>query len=333
MTKSVIFEQLENGSYSPSVTQEFMACIDALEDTPFKMPKDIDGKSFVEGIAYAFLPHQIAAVDQIRDMSPSTKEYFKHEVQPNLMGGAEQGIPQVMRVARHIGRVLTAMNKSGLSEVEYDADAPLKIGSDFIRADGYDVPFHVETGRVIEWGMGISGLDTHISNLRAGRYYLYGVHHTAGETEVLRGAMDYHGIPPEISKLGHAGLIDEVDMLIADSDWNEADLIIASRVHMAGDDLLYGVESSGQLLRDGGLLVARGPRKSLSHSAETVGYDEVATIIDGDENMKFQVNYAFAHIASNGDIEPNRLIVAEKRPVVVPVAEETPKRRKLFGIF
>lgn len=354
MTKSVILEQLNSGFIDDAVAHELRDCIGALSETPFKMPSEMDAESFLDGISYAFLPHQVAPAETLTVLTPDSRRYLSREVQPSLQHGAEVGVPEVRRIAWHVGRVIGALNSSrlmtGAGQVPVvhigenlfggpSEGSPVVVNENSLEADHSEVDFQVRNGQVIEFGLGMNGLYSHLNAIRGGRYRVLGIHHTAGEVALLEGVRDYNEVSPDDMQLVSSGIERSVDALALDEreltygeQWNRADLLVASRVHMAGEELMYGISRSSEVLRDDGLLVARGPSKAQVNkktSSEGVGYNEVLDTVEQDPEMEILVNSSFVLIDSQDKVESNRLIVAKNRGAII----EPPSRPRRFGFL
>jgi SAM-dependent methyltransferase len=98
-----------------------------------------------------------------------------------------------------------------------------------------------------------------------------------------------------------------VQTLLDNDGPHTLDIVMASRVHSAGNDLMVGIMKAGRLLRRGGLLVARGPRRY-----NTGGYDQILAQIKRDPAMTVVANQIYNHSSPIGP-ESNRVIVARAR--------------------
>jgi hypothetical protein len=277
----------------------------AYDDHGFERPPELTATALLMGTCKAFVPDQMPSAYTLKDLTPRSQQYFANVVQPDLAYGARRQNPQTLALAHQAGR---AFGSAGLSGEIITFNPPLELGPQEIEADGHRIPYSIETGQVIEYGMGINGLFTHLQNVQAGRYQVYGVHRGRSEVAVLQGICDYYGIAEDKVSLAYQGIARHVAEKLKTAK-EPADLVVASRVHMAGRELRYGIDKSAGLLRTGGLLVARGPQVDEGG----MGYNQVGRCIESNRKLKtmLDVDYRNPHVPK-GIIEPNRLIVAQK---------------------
>ena len=287
------------------VEPEFAATVAALEECNLEAPQDVSTYTLIAGVGRAFLPEELPAAEHLTEASEETRQYFDKVLQPALEKGVRLSDPRVLGLAYQLGRLLAANSRA---QDFKNTNPPLEVTPRNIYVDGRVVPFSIETGNVIEYGMGVNGLFTHFRNVGAGRYSITSIQKTRGEKAVLEGMADYFGITDDQMTILDRGIGYRMGGLLASGGHQSADLIVASRVHGAGADLKTGIAKGSRLIRIGGLLVARGPRTAKG----TVGYDEVATQINRLPNMGMVLDHEFIEDGPRGRQEPSRLIVAER---------------------
>ena len=279
---------------------EARATANALQACGFDVPSDITVRALISGIGKAFIPGELPPAEQLSDVSLATRRYFGTTVQPSLRRASRLGDQNTEALAYQVGRLIGTGNAVPHPGVTFSDNQ--------LFADGYVIPYAVESGTVLEYGLGLNGLFAHVANLKANRYHVTGIHKSSAEVTVLRGLAAAQGVKESSITLLDKGVSHQVTAILKSAAL-DADLIIASRVHQAGSDLRPGLVNASKLLRHGGLLVARGPRRF----AAGIGYDQIAKILDFATDMHVSLNQEFAIKTSPGQSELNRLIIAEKQ--------------------
>jgi hypothetical protein len=310
MTKPMFTELLhgQNTSIDPK-TVEMKTLAEMYVDMGIGRMPDCTQEDFFAVVAHPFLINEIPPAHLLDSFSEDQQVYLFREVQSPIGIGSENGDPAILSLGRQVGRVLGSSAAMSAREL---SDSPVNIGDDVLEVDQKQVRHNISAadgpGLVIDMGMGINGMFWHAQNVKRERYVVAAIQRGAGEVAVLHGLRDYNNIPDARMSIYAGGIAANVDRILAAGDTEQADLLIASRVHMAGDDLRYGMNYSEELLRPGGLLVARGPRKAPG----VIGYDEVLDIIEDDGDYDIISNYTFVTHSSQGDIEANRSFIAQK---------------------
>lgn len=288
---------------------ELLTAVNMYQSIGFDLPSTISRNDFFSAVSYPFLANETPPADLLKSLTASEQTYFAEEVQPALGYGVEAQIPAAVAFAKQIGSVLGANGQEGSLCL---FAPPVNIRPKVIEADQKQAIHTIDSGDgpglVIDYGMGANGIYTHLDNIKKERYAVAAIQLGLGEVAVLEGVRNYHGVTNEQMVISAGGITRQVDRILDGGGAGQADLIIASRVHMAGDDLRHGIEFSEDLLRPGGLLVARGPRQC----PEYVGYDEVADMIEDDGGFDIISNYTFVQHSSHDEIESNRSIIAQK---------------------
>ena len=130
------------------------------------------------------------------------------------------------------------------------------------------------TDFVVDYGSGLNGVASRIAEATAlgERSLLLAANEF--EAEVLRTLADLREVPSgQIEVLG-GGIASDAPEL-AKKHAGKASLVIASRIHGAGDStVMTGVNSANALLRSGGLFVLRGPEnvRGRSYMKDMIGF-------------------------------------------------------------
>lgn len=294
-----------SASLPPSaVDNEATATIRAFEACGFTLPTDMTTSALFSGIGGAFITEEFPPAQLLPDVGLATRAYFGKTVQPTLERSARRQDEKSLQLAYQVGRLMGAAMDAEL----LTAHPPLDIVEDTIGVDGHLLAFDVQTGTVIEYGLGFNGLVTHIRNVKAGQYSVIGIQKTLGETMALQGLADYNGVPSDNFQILDRGIEYRTKGLLREGNQPAADLVVASRVHGAGQDLRTGINRASQLLRPDGLLVARGP----SHYSQGLGYDTLAGIVLKSPELEVVVNHKFDIPTPRGRREENRLVVARR---------------------
>lgn len=270
----------------------------------FERSDEVADDPLVAGIAKAFVPDQFPHAKSLANASIPVKHYFETTLQPALQKGIQSGNEQVFALAHQVGRVLGAAEQAGVRH----PIPPVKIEEDSVSADGHTVPFAVETGHVVEYGMGLKGFTSHIKNIQAGKYKLTAIHRRKSEAAVLQGLADFYELPESGITIADKGIAHRSGELLKQQGPGSTDLIIASRVHDAGTELRTGLTKGEKLLHIGGLLVARGPVEY----PKGMNYNQVASALHKAFTLHVEVDATFDEVIGSGHTDPSRLIVARK---------------------
>jgi hypothetical protein len=295
-----------NMSGGNPVKPEFDAAMDLYTDYGFVQPKDITIAAFICGVGGAFITEELPPAQHLPDIGPTTKRYFGNEVQPTLIEDARRGEAKALDLAHQVGRLISAAHISGMMQTE--KPLPFDMVSGTVLVDGRQVEYEPAAQTVVDYGMGMVGLITHLKNVKSNQYALTGIQKTRGEAKALQGMVDHHKQSDVVGVLS-GGITKNAAMLIGNNGEGIIDVVVASRVHSAGDDLENGIKLGSQLLHKGGLLVARGPRR-YDHGTD---YDRIHDIIKRDPKLAIEVNHAYTRTSHSRSVEPNRAIVARKK--------------------
>ena len=292
----------------PKPSGEFDALVGAYKACGFDTSHIVTQGSFIHGLAEPFFPGQFGPVQAIQGINNATRQYFGNEVRPTVKKLLREEDSRAYSLARAVGKFVAFSARSGLMNL---GEPAMEITANTVELHGRSIPVNLgDTYKyVVDYGMGVIGLITHIKNLRSGLYNAIAVQKEAGEAIALSGIADHYGLPRGRFVPLFGGITNGINNL-AGSGWqNTASLVIASRVHEAGVDLRNGIKRAPELLAQGGVLLARGPRRY----TEGIGYDEVGNLIRRHPSLRVMVDTEFARArASDGFQEPNRLIAAVK---------------------
>jgi hypothetical protein len=289
-----------------AINKEFEATIGAAEACGFYISPDIAPPTVLSGLGHIFIPDQIAPPQGLPDIGTFTKGSLKKKIQPAIVEGFKKSDERFFNLAHQVGRLTAA------GAAENRIFVPLRelsISDKSVSTDGHSVDY--EADKVIEFGMGIAGVFSHIQNAKNGHYSVLGVHRSRSEVAVLGGIADFYGLNQSQMETTERGIPQVVNELTAGEERETAGLVIASRVHGAGRDLQIGVAYVSGLLQSGGLLVARGPKRVMK---DNIGYNQLLSKVRRDRNMEIVVNHDFLWKAPHAGsyIEPSRLIIARR---------------------
>lgn len=273
-------------------------------DYGFQWDDGIGPNGLYLGVGGAFLGPQVPPPRYLEELPPKMQTYFEQKVQPVLDKDFRAGHGKAIAMAQQVGHVFGAI---GLVRPD-DSDVQVVITDDKLVIEGREIAHDGVNGRVVEYGIGMNGVYSHIRNLQAGQYAVYGVVHGDAEAEVLDAAREHMGFSEEQLLIECGGLVECIGDMVEAGDEGDADLVIASRVHAAGDELRYGIDEAAMLLRAGGLLVACGPRvKGWGYDYDQVG-EQIAEL----DSMEVVYDESFDITIPKRPLEPNRLVVARK---------------------
>jgi hypothetical protein len=288
------------------VMAELAATANAFRECGFSLPPGLAPPDLLAGVGFPYLPNEFPPAEFLSTMGPEARHYFSHVVQPDLLQALQEPKAKSLRLGHQIGRLIGANGSAGPL---FSPQPPMEIRPEAIAVDGHVIPYEIKTGRVIEYGMGVNGLFAHLQALKRRQHNVYGIQKTAAETAVLRGVADYHHLDRDRLVIADRGIAYRVQQLVRSARTQGlADIVVASRAHGAGEELLFGIAKAAQLLRVGGLLVARGPSQHILGS----GYDAISHQISEDSGLRILLDHPYDLASSNGVPDPNRLVVAEK---------------------
>ena len=271
----------------------------------YVVPVDISKSSLLAGVGKAFMPDQFPPVQALPGLSQHSMAYLGQEVQPALYKSARQGDERSLALAAQFGRAVGAATSENKAMIIHP---PLTVDSAHIHVDNQSVPFSVETGRVVEYGMGVNGLFTHLRNIQAGAYAVTAIHRSRAEVAVLQGVTEFYGVSSAQLDVIDRGIAYRSGSLLKQQGQESTDLIIASRVHEAGSELRTGIIKGERLLRKAGLLVVRGPRIY----SKGIGYDQVADQMHKSKNLQVAVDQQYDEKVGGGQVDHSRLVIASK---------------------
>jgi len=296
-----------NLSKKPASTTELDDLMDAYLAYGFRRPPELTQSSFMAGVGGAFLTTEMPPTEMIPDLSPQSRNYFKNEVRPTLARQAEAGDTKALEVARKAGAFVSAYYLKHPEGIDGIKEFGIEDG--VMNIDGITQPYSIETGWVVDYGIGLTGLINHIKGVRSERYGVIGLVKTQGEQAALRGLALHRGMSPDDMQIFAGGISSNVSGMLKNGSEGAADMVIASRVHMAGSELVSGVAMAPDLLRQEGLLVARGPRR-YSAGAD---YDTLLRGVKNDRRMTVIADRTTARRTKHGTREDNRSFVARKK--------------------
>jgi hypothetical protein len=184
---------------------ELDSAIGQFREYGYSLSADVSGTGLMSGVAGAFAPEELGPVRAIPNAGTRTQQYFGNEVRPQLTRDAEAGNPKALALAHQFGRLIGAANQTGRMTPE--KPLPFEVTTEEIVADGVRQPYDVETGLVIDYGMGISGVIMHLENVRNERYEVLGVQKTLGEQALLRGVAAQRNVAEARYKSSQAALV------------------------------------------------------------------------------------------------------------------------------
>jgi hypothetical protein len=263
-----------------------------------------DSRKLIEAIGSTFL-HEVAPVQYMRGVTAEERRFIGNDLQPRFKKLLRQEDGGALTVAHQLGRL---MGSDGRNIVK--VNHPVNVQKDKVVTDGVAVPFEIKTGLVIEFGMGLAGLYSHIQNVKSGLYRVTGVHASKPETQLLKGIAEVNKVNgPNAISITDEGITKSINDLLSDPEATTADIVIASRVHPAGVHLASNLSKISKILRPGGLFVGRGPRRY----KQGINYDQVARGVLQDPSMAQVINKTYnLPGAPRGAQEPNRLVIASK---------------------
>lgn len=273
--------------------------VDIYTDIGFTLPRDFSTDPRL--LNFALFKAYVTAEGSPRDKMPAserTLDYFTNTVYPALDRYAEQNDERFARLGHQVGRTLMAAIRAG---VVPSVGEPLKMRADSFEADGHEFDMG-PIDNVLEYGMGVTGYVTHAKNLREGNYALTSIEKDRKVNYVIDGMSSFNG---GSTRLLHGGIMQGLNVLLNEPEPLSPDLVIASRIHAAGYEVIDGINLSPELLPDGGVLVARGPRSTDNR----LGYDHYAKAIYDNDSYEVLVDDRTLtdHLG-----EPSMLVIAER---------------------
>ena len=250
---------------------------------------------------HAFAPYELGSSSNMQSIPDELRPYYHQTLRPALRAMSQAGHPEGMAIAHSAGRLAGACIDAKIMTVK----PPLVIANDFIKVRGdTHPPLHHTITHAVDYGMGVNGLIAHRKNLERQSYTVTGLQKEPGEAEFIRGVASFWGIQDALT-IRDGGLRQAVNLADDPAEANQADLIIAGRVHMA-EDLPEALEAAPRLLSPEGVLIALGPIEQPGFN-----YDDVANILRLDARLNIQANRLFYPYPGNQ--EQSRLLIA--RPV------------------
>ncbi len=265
-----------------SLQAESIAFQEAFEATDLRYPfgtKDVP-ELLIKGVAHPFLPDEPSPEALRGELPDRMLDDFEERLQVPLREGLRRNSRSLLRLGHGLGRLMAAHIHHGKLSI----DPVLHISEDKLSVDekSHDLTIAPD-GTVVELGMGLGGMLSHVQNVKSRRYRLIGVTNKRAEAETLDGVASYFGLREDLLINEHAGIAPQLTDMLDSGYRGEVDVVVASRVHMAGTALLDGVRLAADLLRPGGLLVSRGPVKV---SAGDTSYNQVTEAIRNEPGMR-----------------------------------------------
>ncbi len=271
-----------------ALQQEHHNLATVFQELHYQLPDTMPPIAFAKALAGPFAPDQLPTIDTLHNLTPEKRNHLKF-VQLELSDRINQGDPDVLRLGHAAGRCLGALIDNHI----FTPDVSVQIEPDSITVDGQSVAFARQSGQSIELGMGIAGLATHLNDLRANpKHTLGGVVKNGAEVVLLEGAAEYHGVESQV--VVDTSLVDSVESMSRNYRYRHADIVISSNAHHAGEHLNRSMRMAPGLLRQGGVIIARGPATWNEQGTES-GYEHVGHILGQDDTL--QIEYS-------GRIEP-----------------------------
>lgn len=256
-----------------------------------------------------FYVHPFASDEFYPPSLDADEEGARHDI-AYMRHGSATGIEKVLQLARAAGRLL-----GGAFERDLVAGHPylaIRGQTVTIPSIGYEYALPQPPQSVIEWGMGVSGLFAHTPNLKRRAYQLTAVQLEPGEAALLEGVaerLEVGGSPLRILAGGIARVTDE---MIRYTPPPQADLLIASRVGSAGEQLDYGISHCADLLAMGGFLVVGGRVREGGRP-----YHRIAPLLAADPKLRMVADVTSKpSIVIDGEVvrsmKQERVLVAER---------------------
>lgn len=291
------------------LSEERQAFEASYADCGLIIPEGTERQALRAAVAYPFMPTESHDVIDLHGMSWKGKEYFNKTVHPLINGGIAAEDGQILGLGIATGRYLAAAVDAGTLNV----DPPLHIGQDSVLVDSQLVNVELQGGRVVEYGMGLNGLISHLGNLKDRRYTIAAITKNVGEAVLLDGVAEYFGVANAvINEAGGIGLSLN-DMLRADNEYRGGvNLLVVSRVCASSRELRQGILRASQLLAPDGVMIARG----LRINNQGIGYEEIGNLMRRDKLLGIEFEHAYDRWFPSGVRERHKLTVARKRTVV-----------------
>lgn len=273
----------------------------------YNHPPDMTKTALLVGIGNIFFPTEFPSdTARMPDVGPATKQLFAKTIRPALERVVRTTPQEAEVLARQVGQMTGALIIRG----NVGLSMPFTMGAESIGADGVQSALHFgDDAKVVDFGMGLSGLAAHADQLKKGTYTLMAVQENPIVTAALMGAAEALGVNTSRMEVHHEGMERVANRLALSEVATEADLIIASRVHMAGRQLHSVIVRTPLLLKSGGLLLARGPLRF------PAGYDYAKVLAQLEKMSSVQIvnKIASTRRGPSGAKESNITIIAKKR--------------------
>jgi hypothetical protein len=251
-----------------------------------------------------FVPTQLHEVEDVPTVPTVAKFYYGFMLRPELADRAERGDERTLRLAFQAGRFLGALRAHDM----YPVRPPYVLGPNGIDTDEQHVAQAAGQGRIVELGLGINGLLSLVEVMKAGDRQVTGIHKTRGEVAFLSGIAAYSEVPAAQLELSSEGIPRGIDDVLKSGRDEEISLVVASRVHWAGQDLLKGMQRTGEMLSPGGVVIVRGPRRFEGGA----GCDQVLEVLQRQPELEVVIDHRFEQVGTSGT-EQSGLVVAQRR--------------------
>jgi hypothetical protein len=257
-------------------------------------------------LGYPFLNTELMPA-RMNDRLPSDFQRFADRVlQPALKHGSRKGEDNVLNLGHAVGRLIGAAVEADLITT---FERPIQITDTQILMENFGFKPVIPNAlkEIQDWGMSITGLTAHTDNLKADpTYRVTAIQKEPGDTAVIQGYAEYNDIGDNLTLIS-GGIARATAAMLKNESTPPSDLIIASRVHMAGTELRDGVIRGPRLLALGGVFIANGPTRY----SKGFSYDKVRFEMQRTGKYDIGIDQIYPRQASNG-LEENRIILGVK---------------------
>lgn len=261
---------------------------------------EMNEMDFAQALAIAYIPSELPSIEELRGGAQG-KRLLRAYVD-TLNDGALAGDKECLDFGTRLGRVFAAAIDARMAM----PDPPMEFLPGNIIVDGESIEYDTADKLIVEYGLGFNGLVSHLHNLKAKQYTVAGICKDAAEVAFLSGLASYHEVELDSQLTLDYGLEACVNDMLNSSYAHHVDVVVASRVHMAGRSLRKCITKAPDLLHEGGILVARGPRES----SIGIGYSAIAHHIRADSRLRVSRQQHTTRRTVNNTIQDNQLIVA-----------------------
>jgi hypothetical protein len=285
--------------------QAFDEFRDAYEAHGFTVTNDMTKAALLFAAGQPYVPDQLPPAMHLPDVDMDTKHYVSREVHPAIYTGLAKGSEATKALGWAAGRFIGATIEHN---TVLNFQPPVEIADNLLLVGDHGVEYDIQSGKVVEIGLGITGVAAHIDNVRKGRYSLAGITNSSSEVMLLDGISSYFDLTDDELMNDASGITACIQEMLETSAYaGQLDALIASRVQSA-KDLPVAMRNASALLRPGGLVVATGPRQ---HPRGT-GYREVRQILHGDPRLKMLVDDKYIESGPSGDTRPCNVNIAQR---------------------